>query len=156
MISFRFSFLSQSTFIWFISLTFHSSFWSHLFSTNEHWSLFFIIINNSWTSLISLSHFHLTLCIASHAYLIFTIENISFSRVSHHHRRASSIIIFISNSMNSSENFKSQMTFVSLNVEELITLKDEIIKKYEISLEEKKSAESKTTMTLFSNISCDI
>jgi hypothetical protein len=40
--------------------------------------------------------------------------------------------------MNSSENFKNQVTFVNLNVEELITLKDEIAKKYEISLEEKK------------------
>jgi hypothetical protein len=52
-------------------------------------------------------------------------------------------INFISNSMNFSENIKSQMTFASLNVEELITLKNEVAKKYEISLEKKKKRRTK-------------
>jgi hypothetical protein len=45
--------------------------------------------------------------------------------------------------MNSSKNIKNQVTLVSLNVEELVTLKDEITKKYEISLEEKEKRKTK-------------
>jgi hypothetical protein len=43
--------------------------------------------------------------------------------------------------MNSSEDIKDQVTFVSLNVEELITLKNKIAKRYEISLRKKKKAQ---------------
>jgi hypothetical protein len=39
--------------------------------------------------------------------------------------------------MNSSENIKDKVTFVSLNAKELVTLKHEVAKRYEISLEEK-------------------
>jgi hypothetical protein len=45
--------------------------------------------------------------------------------------------------MNSSENIKDQVTFVSLNVEELVTLKNEVAKRYEISLEEKRKRRTK-------------
>jgi hypothetical protein len=61
-------------------------------------------------------------------------------------------INFISNFMNFSKNIKSQMTFASLNVEELITLKNEVAKKYEISLKKKRKAQNEKRQWIHSRI----
>jgi hypothetical protein len=45
--------------------------------------------------------------------------------------------------MNSSENIRNQVTFVSLNVEELVTLKNKVTKRYEVSLEKKEKRRTK-------------